>query len=330
MRRRSFIKTALAGVGGALVPPAIGDAASIETPQGESLAAWGQARADDSIPDTLDLADRAALSINALTGAADPQRNYETYLSGHLVFRPANMSNMNSFCAAKPVHALPNLRVMSGSKQNADYDLKMLEACTNEVEDDGLYWLSIKDRPWRAKSSGEPGGNEAGHDLFCVLGQSRLMVALIDCYSKYLNDSKWLDLAGKMSDGMAKIAIQDGDLAWYHYVRHRSGWPGSQDPNGDPDPTKAGGGGFIFTDGHPLRAFSRWYAVSGDKKALDMAQRLTRFLLRPEVWETAKDQPRWTLPRTRCGRDTITHIRWEWPGCWNMQWPPTTRGWPSS
>jgi hypothetical protein len=284
MRRRSFIKKAMAGVGSTFLPASVGQAAAVRTAQAMNVPVGGEGPADSLIPDTLDLADRGALSINALTGAADPQRNYETYLSGHLVFRPANMSNMNSFCAAKPVHALPNLRVMSGSKHNADYDLKMLEACTNEVEDDGLYWLSIKDRPWRAKSSGEPGGNEAGHDLFCVLGQSRLMVALIDCYSKYLNDSKCLDLAGKMSDGMAKIAMQDGDLAWYHYVRHRSGWPGSQDPNADPDPTKAGGGGFIFTDGHPLRAFSRWYAVSGDKKALDMAQRLTRFLLRPEVW----------------------------------------------
>jgi hypothetical protein len=301
MRRRSFIKGAVTAVGGGLLAPQLGEASSLIAAQPGSVPVSDELSENDSIPDTLDLADRGALSINALTGAADPQRNYETYLSGHLVFRPANMSNMNGFCLAKPVHALPNLRVMSGSKQNADHDMKMLEACTNEVEDDGLYWLKIKDRPWRAKSSGEPGGNEAGHDLFCVLGQSRLMVALIDCYSKYYNDPKWLDLAGKMSDGMAKIAMQNDDLAWYHYVRHRSGWPGSADPNGDPDPTHAGGGGFIFTDGHPLRAFSRWYAVSGDKKALDMAQRLTRFLLRPEVWGNGEG------PTTV---DETTHALW--------------------
>jgi hypothetical protein len=284
MRRRSFIGGAVAAVGSGILTSQLGKAVSPVAAQPASLSPDGKDPAGDMIPDTLELSERGALSINALTGAADPQRNYETYLSGHLVFRPANMSNMNGMCAAKPVHALPNLRVMSGSKHNADYDLKMLEACTNEVEDDGLYWLSTKGRPWRAGSSGEPGGTEGGRDIFCVLGQSRLMVALIDCYSKSLNDSKWLDLAGKMSDGMARIAMKNEDLAWYHYIRTRSGWPGSTDPDGDSDPTRAGGGGYIFTDGHPLRAFSRWYAVSGDRNALDMAQRLTRFLLRPEVW----------------------------------------------
>lgn len=302
MRRRSFIKAAVTAAGSAMLATRLANAAEPNSASPGTLPVRGEDPAGDLIPDTLDLADRAALSINALTGAADPQRNYETYLSGHLVFRPANMSNMNGMCAAKPVHALPNLRVMSGSRRNADYDLKMLEACTNEVEGDGLYWLSTKNRPWRAKSTGEPGGTEGGRDIFCVLGQTRLMVALMDCWSKYLNDSKWLDLAGKMSDGMAKVAMQNGDLAWYHYIRTRSGWPGSADPNGDPDPTRAGGGGFIFTDGHPLRGFSRWYAVSGDKKALDMAQRLTRFLLRPEVWGNGEG------PTTV---DATTHALWK-------------------
>ncbi len=302
MRRRSFIKGAVTAVGSGLMAPRLGGAARLVDAPARSLPDPGEAAGGDLIPDTLDLASRGALSINALTGAADPQRNYETYLSGHLVFRPANMSNLNGMCAAKPVHALPNLRVMSGSEQNANFDVRMLEACTNEVEDDGLWWLSTKDRPWRAKSSGEPGGTEGGRDIFCVLGQSRLMVALIDCYSKYLNDPKCLDLAGKMSDGMAKIALRNDDLAWYHYIRHRSGWPGSSDPNADPDPTGAGGGGFIFTNGHPLRAFSRWYAVSGDKNALDMAQRLTRFLLRPEVWGNGEG------PTTV---DATTHALWK-------------------
>src|SRR5258708_33747126 len=127
MHRRSFIKGAATSVGAGLMAPRLGNAVSLDGAR--SVA--GEAPGSDLIPDTLDLADRGALSINALTGAADPQRNYETYLSGHLVFNPANMSNMNSFCAAKPVHALPNLRVLSGSKQNSDDDLKMLEACTN-------------------------------------------------------------------------------------------------------------------------------------------------------------------------------------------------------
>ena len=40
----------------------------------------------------------------------------------------------------------------------------------------------------------------------------------------------------------------------------------------------------FYDIGLPLRAFSRWYAVSGDKKALDMAHRLAAFMLKPTMW----------------------------------------------
>jgi hypothetical protein len=287
MRRRDFVKSAATTVGGSLLGVSLNQAAGLTSPEASASGSTNELKSDE-VPDTLDLADRAALSINALTGAADPERNYETYLSGHLVFRPPNMSGLSGMCAAKPVHALPCLRVMSGSKLRSDYDYKMLEACTRDVEKDGLWWLNVEGRPWRAKSLGQPGGTEGGRDIVCVQGQARLMVALMDCWSKYDPDPRWLDLVQRMSDGLAQIALRNDDLAWYHYIYSRSGWSGKLDPDANPDPTGAGGGGFIYTDGHPLRAFSRWYAVSGDKKALDMADRLARFLMRPEVWGTGE------------------------------------------
>jgi hypothetical protein len=73
MRRRSFIKSAVTAVGGGLLAPQLGEAAPWIVSQPEGVAAAGEASGNDWIPDTLDLADRGALSINALTGAADPQ-----------------------------------------------------------------------------------------------------------------------------------------------------------------------------------------------------------------------------------------------------------------
>lgn len=55
--------------------------------RGESEATTGQGY-EAEVPDTLDLAERGAFAVNALTGAADPVHNYETYRGGHLDQRP--------------------------------------------------------------------------------------------------------------------------------------------------------------------------------------------------------------------------------------------------
>ena len=103
---------------------------------------------ETEVPDTLDLAHRATLAVNSLTGSADPNRNYESFLCAHLDHRPAYFSHRaGGPCLAKPVHALPMMRIMSGSAVRADHDLKMLEAGLNMIEDDGLLWLTVDGLP---------------------------------------------------------------------------------------------------------------------------------------------------------------------------------------
>ena len=48
---------------------------------------------ETEVPDTLDLAARAALAVNSLTGSADPSRNYESFLCAHLDQRPDVLSS---------------------------------------------------------------------------------------------------------------------------------------------------------------------------------------------------------------------------------------------
>ena len=113
------------------------------------------------------------------------------------------------------------------------------------------------------------------------------MVALLE-WHKLDGDNKWLDLVGRMSDGLAKIAETSEDRAWYYTALARSGqWREHVDAHtgskkqriaAEPD-TRA-----FYDIGLPLRAFSRWHAVSGDKKALDMARRLAAFMLKPTMW----------------------------------------------
>lgn len=267
LTRRKFIKSGMASVvaSGILV----GDP---NQPRAEASVPTHEAE----VPDTLDLAERAALSINALTGAADPQHNYETYHGAHFVLRPANMTlRYSGVCLMKPVHALPGLRLMSGSRLRADYDAKMLEACLGEIEEDGLWWLKIEGRPWRAETYKQ--------DQVYMCSQARLLIALLDCWNKYQPDSRWLTIAERMVDGLKRIANRKEDRAWYHLCLYRSGW--SEKAREDVEPAWEGA---IFANGHPLRALARWYAVSGDQKALDLAARVARYMLRPKWWETGE------------------------------------------
>ena len=236
--------------------------------------------AEAMVPDTLELADRAALAINALTRIADPNNNYESFQCCHLDHQPPYMTHRWAGpCLQKPVHALPMMRVMSGSTQNADVDDKMLDALLRDIESDGLWWLKVEGRPWRT-------------DTFKVdqswpVAHARLMVALLDRYDND-HDDKWLKIVDRMASGMADIALRKDDRAWYRTAYTRSGWKEHPDSFSntqensrtieEPDEEN------FYNIGLPLRAFSRWYAISGDKKALEMADRLARFLMKRSMW----------------------------------------------
>ena len=127
------------------------------------------------VPDTLDLAERAALSVNALTGAVDPEHSYETYHCAHIDHNPPYMNHRaGGPCHSKVMHVLPLMRLVSGSTQNVDYDDKMLEFAIQDVEDDGLWWLKMEGRPWRQEVYGE--------DFIFMTSQVRLIDAMMDRY----------------------------------------------------------------------------------------------------------------------------------------------------
>ena len=159
------------------------------------------------VPDTLDLAERAGLAVNALTGSADPERNYESYLCAHMDNRPAYFSHgAGGPCLPKPVQALPMMRVMSGSALRAGHDRKMLESGLQMIEDDGLLWLKVE---------GRPGFGDAWHrDLALFNTNPRFMITLLD-WHRYDGNARWLEVAGRLAEGMARVAMRKEDRAWY-------------------------------------------------------------------------------------------------------------------
>jgi len=225
-------------------------------------------RYEATVPDTLDLAERARLAINGLSGVAECEKaSGETIQTAHLDHNPPYMNlRRNGPCLQKPVHALPLLRAMSGSSQNADIEEKMVEAITRDIDAEGLWWLKVEGRPWRW---------EQKEDQLWPCPQGRLTVALLDRY-RFDADHRWLTLAERLAKGLAKIALRKGERAWYHGVYARNS------PQGHTvvEPDRCDNGSM----GQPLWGLSRWYAISGDKQTLELADSLARFYMKPANW----------------------------------------------
>lgn len=243
-----------------------------------------ETRYEAEVPNTLDLAERAALAVNALTGAVEYEKAfYESYQCSHLDHNPPYMTlRWNGPCLPKPIHALPLMRVMSGSTQDAHLEAGMVETITRDIDAEGLFWMLVKDRPWRLETFKK--------DQIWPCVQGRLMVALLDRH-RIDHDSNWLTLVERMAKGLAKIALRNEDRAWYHTAYTRIGWGGDVTPSADiigasanaPAPEEPRSER-PYNIGLPLRGLARWYAVSGDKQALDLADRLARFYMKPTMW----------------------------------------------
>jgi hypothetical protein len=237
------------------------------------------------------------LAANALTGAADPQHGYETYQGGHLDQRPPYLTHgFGGPCMQKPVHALPMMRVMSGATLNHEFDNQMMDAIVRNIDENGLWWLKVEGAPWRAEAFKV--------DFVNVSAMGRFMVALADWY-RYDRDSRWAFLLERTSHGLASIVVQQGGTMYYDSFL-RSGWPG---PTTSPLENRVAwakrnmgykrpGVNFsplenpqIYVNGLALRGFTRWYALSGDKKALSIAEGLAKYMQSPAIdtWIAQED-----------------------------------------
>ena len=104
------------------------------------------------VPDTLDLQERAALAVNVLTEATDPEADYEMYWITHLDKNPVVMQHdFSDHCQCKFIEALPLVRIVSGATQNEHVERKWMEVLLKQQGDDGLLYTPVKGRPWASR-----------------------------------------------------------------------------------------------------------------------------------------------------------------------------------
>jgi hypothetical protein len=120
------------------------------------------------IPDTLDIAERTALSLNAITETVDPTADYEPYC--HIYANPEGWNHFgsqynpdmerrapvmthdfhgyNTGIGEGWIEDMPLLRVSSGSTQNLAVSQKMFHNMRRMLGEDGLPAFPLARRPW--------------------------------------------------------------------------------------------------------------------------------------------------------------------------------------
>jgi hypothetical protein len=241
-----------------------------------------------TVPDTLDLAAHARLSINALTGNVEPKTFYGVYQGFQFDADPPKPQALTWNITPKNARTLPMLRAITGSDLGLDTEAGMMRALLRQVRPDGQMYYPFD-------GSGPPKGTSYPQINALVI------FAMLNWYERDGNPA-WLDAVDLLAKGLRQTAIQVEDRAYYPMqsgITPKGKWlfmlggetlPIAYKPPDEPVSDQQGLEGAAKSDQvRPLSALAKHYRRTGDKKSLEMAQKLARFCLKRGLWE--KDAP---------------------------------------
>ena len=134
-----------------------------------------------TVPDTLDLADRARLAINGIGGSIDSSLMTMYGLIHFETSTPhqSHWASAETLCDPKFGESLPLMRLMSGSEQYLDLEAQYRQMMCSRVQD-GLYWdFYNPKRPWRNSYSEAFYGKGRDEDFATLPGAGRMLRALL-------------------------------------------------------------------------------------------------------------------------------------------------------
>ena len=242
------------------------------------------------VPDTLDLAERAALAINGIAGGIDPDLDHQMWFFINYACNPPVMRHhaADATCDALLAPTLPLLRTMSGSDAGVDTEVGLMERLLRDTSpEDGLYYnVYHPDKPWHSEY-GHAHREIIPEDFAVTVAQAHLLEAMI-FWRELSGDPAWEKRIRKMVDGLIRIAVCKDDYAYYPDGGFaevcgypRSGWRHTDEPEDDYNNAE---GSVTSYYGDIIRVLPLWYRHSGDERALDLAGRLARFCMQPRFW----------------------------------------------
>ena len=256
---------------------------------------WAAQRYQTEVPDTLDLAERAELSIApALRLAEGVPGEPKTSEGGG----PTTVHD--ACCGPKLLESLAYLLVMTGSTHDLEREKRIIASYEAALGPHNLFYV--------------PPSGPIDESWANVFGQGRLMLAWLALYQRD-GDERYVRLMRNLTQGLREIAQYKDDYAYYptelienaYYVFaiRRSGWKRLDEPKAF-HPVKEGQvPNLADRDGHQfdarvgitayigsaLRPLPRYCALTSDTQVLDLTGRLARFLRKPEMWQAYGEPP---------------------------------------
>jgi hypothetical protein len=287
--RRKFVKLAAATTGFMVLPPVAGAGkAQVEYVRKNipaiSVPPYRGITYADRVPDTLDLAERAELAINALTRIPDPNADYECFFTLQINRNPMVMAHEWSTYVgqqAKFMEALTMLRTVTGNKSGFEEEQGMMRAAAHMLGEDGLYYQPVRGRAWALVNSTDqpiPGATDPDllrtgqfSDSYCC---GRMLLAMSLWYQRDKNPF-WRDTSERMIKRFGELSKSEGDAA--HFVKPFVGSGGYLTPGGKLDSGTSTEGLCMFTHNGPIQGMVRYYKLTGFKPALELAGQLSRW-----------------------------------------------------
>lgn len=184
------------------------------------LPAYKGKRYEATVPDTLDLQERARLAIHAMTETTDSLADYEPY---YLMYFRANpplmMHNWWSHNLPKHQEAVLLMRLMSGSEQNLEVERRWMEVALKSQGEDGLIYIPLQGRPWGLRDAERVLGKEGikkenGEFILQPFGMGRMLSAM-SLLAIRDDNSLWKDAVRRLVDGLIGLAVDRGDIAYF-------------------------------------------------------------------------------------------------------------------
>ena len=243
-------------------------------------------RYEDTVPDTLDIAERAKLGVHLLTAIADPRAGYEIYWSANFLRNPPIMSHDSNDTVQNcegMMEALPLLRVATGSSLNDHVDPVWMSGVLRSIGPDGLVYQPLKECPWARLYIGvgvNPVWSPSGQKLTIADASIEQTANSVTCQRiistmtvYYLRDGDpmWKEAIEKMIGRLAAVAVVQGDYAYMP--------GGSVEPGADfgPGPMPVGNSAVGYS-ALLIQGLAQYYKVTGYKPAIDLAGKLNRYI----------------------------------------------------
>jgi hypothetical protein len=231
-------------------------------------------RYEATVPDTLDLQERARLAIHGMTEITDPLADYEPYWIAYFRSKPPQMIHncWQTPGLPKMLGALSLMRIMSGSEENLHVEERWMEVLLKSLGPDGLIYSPVGGRPWAHRGFPLLGFELDQEQILSPFAIGAALTAMAVLAGRD-RGPMWRDALGRLVDGAIGLAVDAGEYAYF--------WPSAnlalKEPPQDVSPLNRA---FESEISVVPRGLVHAYRTLGYQPALTLARKLINYMRR--------------------------------------------------